>query len=240
MNILAIIPARGNSKTVTKKSTALLDGKPLICYVVGTVVKSGVAERIVVATDDEEMARIARDAGAETPYLLSHDLTHDGAPIMPVLRDVSKRLEETDGYRPDYVLLVQPTSPFVRAAQLQEATQLLSAHPEADSLTSVVEVPHNLHPFNQRLIDENGYLRFVFPEERERYPTKQGKPKRYYFGNFFFFKPIVVKTSDIPIGKVCVPLVVDAASAFDVDGPEDFALAEAMLKSKMATIDMHD
>ena len=230
---IAIIPARGGSKTVPHKSIYPLADKPLIAYALSAIFESKCLDRIIVATDDEKIANVSQQYGAETPYLLAKELTGDKATIMPVLRDVLDWLKNHEKYAPELVLLIQPTSPFITSSQIKQAFELLANNPEADSVTSVVETPHNLHPFNLRVIEEKGYINFAMPKERELYPTKQLKPKRYYFGNLYIFTPNVVKTKNIPIGDKCLPLVIDSASAFDVDGPDDFLMAENMIKSKL-------
>ena len=206
-----------------------MGGKPLISYAISAAVDSRSLDRIVVATDDQEIAEVARSYGAETPYFLSKEITEDNVPMMPVLRDVMDWLEKNDNYTPDYVLLVQPTSPFVQVDQIRRAFELIKKRPEADSLTTIVELPSDHHPFNLRLINEEGYLHFAMPKERELHGVRQTKPKRYAFGNFWIFKPEVIKAKNIPIGDKCLPLFIDETYAFDINTANDLAMAEKLL-----------
>lgn len=226
---LAIIPARGGSKSIPYKNIVPLGGKPLLAYALSAISASRRVSRVIVDTDDNKIAGVAREFGAEVPYLRPAELALDTTPTMPVLKNSLAWLKSNEKYEPDYVLLVQATSPFIRPEQIDATIELMVANPKADSVTSVIEVPNNFHPINLRLIDENGYLNFVDPVERAKYNTRQSKPKRYAIGNLWLFTPAVIETKQIPIGDNCLPLVIDAFSAFDVDGPEDLAVAEALL-----------
>lgn len=229
MQVLALLPARGGSKSIPRKNIAPLGGKPLLSYAVNAVRRSPGVARIIVDTDDAEIAAVARGLGAETPYVRPAELAKDDTPTMPVLRHALEWLQENESYAPDAVLLVQPTSPFVRTEQISAAIDLLAAHPEADSVTSVQEVPNHFHPFNLRRIEDDGFLRFADPEKRAQYNTRQSKPVFYAIGNLWLFRPEVIREKNIPIGDRCLPLVISGLSTFDVDGPEDLRTAEALV-----------
>jgi len=230
MNILAIVPARGGSKSIPYKNIVPLGGQPLLSYAVNAIKKSPLVNRLIVDTDDQKIAAVAKKIGAEVPYLRPAELATDTTPTMPVLRHALEWLEKNEGYKPDYVLLVQATSPFIKTEEITAALELIVKHPEADSVTSVVEIPNNFHPINSRLITEDGWLQFVDPVERAKYNTRQAKPKRYAIGNLWVFTPSVIKTKDVPIGDRCLPLVIkNGLSVFDLDTPEDLEVAEALL-----------
>lgn len=229
MEILAIIPARGGSKSIPKKNITDLGGKPLLCYVLEAIKKSKYVTRVIVDTEDKEIADVARKYGAEVPYLRPKELATDIAATMPVLKHSLKWLKENESYQPDLVLLAQATSPFMKTSEIDGALELIQKNPDADSVTSVIEVPNNFHPINLRLINEEGFLRFTNPEERAKYNTRQQKPKRYAIGNLWVFTPEVIYNKEIPIGDKCLPLVINELSAFDLDTPEDLKAAEALL-----------
>ncbi len=227
--ILAIIPARGGSKSIPYKNIVLLGGKPLLSYAVRAIQESKLVNRLIVDTDDQKIADVAKSFGASVPYLRPAELATDTSATMPVLRNSLEWLKSKEGYVPDYVLLVQATSPFIKTAEIDAAIELIKNRPEADSVTSVIEVPNNFHPINSRLITEDGWLQFVDPIERAKYNQRQSKPKRYAIGNLWIFTPEVIQKKDIPIGDRCLPLVIRPMSAFDVDTPEDLEIAEALL-----------
>src|SRR5687768_16660736 len=107
-NVVAVIPARGGSKGLPRKNVLPLAGKPLIAYSVEAAVLSPLVSRVIVSTDDEEIAAAAREAGAETPFLRPPELSLDSTPTEPVLRHAIEWLEREEGYRTDIVLFLQP------------------------------------------------------------------------------------------------------------------------------------
>lgn len=227
--VLAIVPARGGSKSIPKKNIVSLGGRPLISYALSAIKASRLVSRIIVSTDDPEISEVSKKYGAEVPFLRPAELATDTAPTMPVLRHVLEKLKTDEGYTPDFVLLVQPTSPFIKTEEIDAALELIINNPKADSVTTVAEVPNNFHPINSRLITEDGWLQFVDPVERAKYNQRQSKPKRYAIGNLWIFTPEVIMKKDIPIGDRCLPSIIKMMSAFDLDTPEDLEIAEALL-----------
>lgn len=229
MEVLAIIPARGGSKSIPRKNIVELGGKPLLAWVLGTVKASKLVSRALVSTEDAEIAAVAKKYGAEVPFMRPKELTEDATPGMPVIKHALEWLKEKEKYIPDYVLLVQPTSPFIKTSEIDAALELIQKNPQADSVTSVQEVPNHFHPINLRLLTDEGYLQFVDPAERAKYNTRQSKPKRYAIGNLWVFKPEVVYKKEIPIGDKCLPIVIKGLSVFDLDTPDDLEMARALL-----------
>jgi CMP-N-acetylneuraminic acid synthetase len=206
-----------------------LGGHPLLHYAIQAARASRDLERIVVDTEDEEIARVARAEGAEAPYARPLALAGDSTPTMPVLRHALCWFDEHEGFLPDAILLLEPTRPFVRADQIDRSVQTLRERPDADSLCSVIEVPNRFHPSRIRKVDEAGWLQFIAPDDRALYPNRQSLPVRYTIGNLWLFRPIVVQTKEIPIGDRCLWMPVDELSCFDIDRPEDLRVAEALL-----------
>ena len=128
------------------------------------IVGSGAVDRTVVSTDDEEIAAVARAAGAETPFLRPAELSDDDVSGIAVVEHALHWLAEEEGYEPEFVLLVQPTEPFVRPQQIRAAFELLVER-GADSAITTVEVPRNFHPFHVRTADDDGFLAFERPDE---------------------------------------------------------------------------
>ena len=124
VRVLAIVPARGGSKGVPRKNIKLLAGRPLLAYTADAARASGVCDRIVLSTDDTEIAAVGRDCGLEVPRLRPANLATDTTPMLPVLQHMLDTLGE-EGWQPDIVVLLQPTSPLRRASHIRQAVELL-------------------------------------------------------------------------------------------------------------------
>lgn len=230
---LALVPARGGSKSIPLKNLKPLAGRPLIEYVLAAIDASGVVDRVVVSTDDERVAAAARTAGADVPFLRPAELAADDTPTIAVVEHALAWLDEHEGLRPDHVLLVQPTEPFVRPGQIRDALSLLLAE-DADSAITMVEVPRTHHPFHVRVLDDRGRLAFADPEAHYAHPTRQDDPRRWAFGNLYWFRrESFLETHAIETG-VRVGLPVDALSALDLNTPDDWRLAEALLTAGLS------
>ncbi|SHK37260.1 CMP-N,N'-diacetyllegionaminic acid synthase [Desulfatibacillum alkenivorans DSM 16219] len=228
--ILGLIPARGGSKSLHKKNIALLGGHPLLTWVARAGKQSQSLSRILCSTDDEDIASVCREHDievAERPPELGQDDTH----IVDVMVDLVKTLEEREGYRPKAVALLQPTSPFLLAEHVDDCCRALMADPKAHSAQTISRFPSIFHAFNQRIIEDEGYVRFRYMEERKVCYNKQRKPEHFILGNF------IVTTTEALINErevfalPSIPVEVPYSYALDVDGPEDFETAEWYLKS---------
>lgn len=222
---LALVPARGGSKSIPRKNLRPLAGRPLIEHALVAAAASGVVDRICVSTDDDEIARVARAVGAEVPFRRPAELATDAASGIAVVEHALEWLGRHESYAPEWVLLLQPTSPFVRADQIRRALELAQER-GADSAITTVEVPRIFHPFHVRVADEAGRLRFERPQEHAAHPTRQSDPPRYAFGNLYWFRreAFLAERQVEPGRRVGLPI--DAISALDLDSDEDWALAE--------------
>jgi CMP-N-acetylneuraminic acid synthetase len=144
MRILGLIPARGGSKGVPRKNVKLLGGKPLITWTIETALDVTGLDRLIVSTEDDEVADIAQKAGAEVPFMRPDYLADDGAKSIDVVLHVLEWLEQS-GETYDAVCLLQPTTPFRSANLLQECIDIFKAK-NYTGLISVKEVPHQYHP----------------------------------------------------------------------------------------------
>jgi CMP-N-acetylneuraminic acid synthetase len=224
---LALVPARGGSRTIPRKNIRPLAGRPLISHVLAAIRESDAVDRVVVSTDDEEIASVARAAGGETPFLRPAELAGDEVSGIAVVEHALRWLAEEEGYEPEFVLLVQPTEPFVRPEQIRAALELLVAR-GADSAITTVEVPRNFHPFHVRVADADGWLRFDRPDEHAAHPTRQSDPPRYAFGNLYWFRreAFLAERQVEPGRRVGLPI--DPMSALDLNTEEDWRLAELL------------
>jgi len=195
--------------------------------VLGAIRESGAVDRMVVSTDDEEIAAVARAAGAETPFVRPAELAGDDVSGIAVVEHALRWLADEEGYEPEFVLLVQPTEPFVRPEQIRGAFELL-VRSGADSAITTVEVPRNFHPFHVRVADGDGWLRFDRPEEHAAHPTRQSDPPRYAFGNLYWVRreAFLAERQVEPGRRVGLPI--DPLSALDLNTEADWRLAELL------------
>ena len=155
MKVLAVIPARGGSKAIPDKNIKTLGGKPLIAWTISAALEAGGVDRVIVSTDSQRIAETARAYGAQVPFLRPADLAQDDTPgIAPILHAAQWCLEN-ESYEPDYVLCLQPTSPFRSSGDIDMAIAL-AQEKEAESVVSVTPVEH--HPNWMQLVDEQGKL----------------------------------------------------------------------------------
>ena len=145
LRILGVITARGGSKGIPGKNLKLLGGKPLLAYTLESAEESAVFDRVILSTDDAEIAAAARARGCEVPFMRPADLAQDETPHLPVMQHAVDWLRENEHYRPDVVMILQPTSPLRRAADIRHAIQLLT-ETGADSVLTVSAVSAHVHP----------------------------------------------------------------------------------------------
>ncbi len=143
VEVLALIPARGGSKGIPRKNIKDLGGHPLIAYSIAAGLSSELVTRTIVTTDDEEIACIARDYGAEVPFLRPEEFARDDTRDLPVFQHVLAWLHENEEYQPDVVVQLRPTSPFRSPELVDEAVQILLDNPQANSVRGIVPSKQN-------------------------------------------------------------------------------------------------
>lgn len=225
MKAIAIVPARGGSKRIPGKNKKLFCGKPIITYGIGAALESGLFDEVMVSTDDEEIARIARDCGASVPFMRSEKTSNDYAIIADVLDEVLERYAQM-GEHYDLICCIYPTAPFVTAQKLCDAVTKLSES-NADSLLPVVRFGF---PPQRAVVIRDGFLRFQYPEN-EKKRSQDLEPIYHDCGQFFFCKTEAFLRYHTPITPNTVPLVVSEEEVQDVDTPTDWALAETKYKT---------
>jgi CMP-N-acetylneuraminic acid synthetase len=227
MRLLAIIPARGGSKGVPRKNIYPLNGRPLIAYTIEAAQRAKSVDRIVVSTDDVEIAGICRGLGAEV-RLRPAILAADDTPTLDVLQHVVAELGAED-YRPDAVLTLQPTSPLRKARHIDEAAALFAADTRADSLVSCVAVPHVYHPRSVMRRDDAGYL---VPYLTELQPTRrQDKEPVFARNGAAVYITRTERLADYVFGGRLLAYMMNEESSLDIDTIEDFAVAERSLRT---------
>src|SRR5512145_1145659 len=149
--ILALIPARGGSKGIPRKNIRSFAGYPLIAWSIAAAKQSSLVTRVIVSTDDEEIAAVAHEWGAETPFLRPAELAQDKTTDLPVFEHALQWLEEHEGYRPEIVLQLRPTSPIRPKDMLDRSIRILLNHADADCVRGVV--PAGQNPFKMWRFD---------------------------------------------------------------------------------------
>lgn len=217
MKILGIIPARGGSKGIPKKNIKLLNGKPLIAYTIEAALTSNLY-RVIVSTDCEEISNISKEYGAEVMMRPSH-LAEDKTPTLPVLQDVILKLNE----KFDAVMTLQPTSPLRTLEDINKSIEIFSSDKEADSLVSVVEVPHSYMP--EKLMSLNG-----------KYLTGNSQVKRrqevstiYARNGAAIYITKTEKLSEYIFGGKILPYFMSKIKSFDIDDIEDWKIVERLI-----------
>lgn len=227
-HVLGLVPARGGSKGLPGKNIRLLGDRPLIGYAIQALKESRFVDRVVVTTDDSKIAEVAKQQGAETPFLRPAELAQDGTPMPPTIRHALLWLEEHEGYRPDYVVMIQPTSPFVQSKQINDLFELVLSK-QADSGITIIEVPRPFHPYHVRHLTPSGYLGFDYPDLHYQHPTRQSDPKRYAFASVYCFKRDgFLKENKIEVGNR-VGLPIESWTAHDINDQFDWEVAEVLM-----------
>ena len=229
LKIVSLIPLRGGSKSIPYKNIVNLGGRPLISYCIEAIRESRSVDRLIVTTDDSKIAKVAKKYGAEVPFLRPAELAQDNTPTLPVIEHALKWLDENENYRPDFVLLIQPTEPFVTAKQIDGLFNLMVSK-KADSGITVVSVPRTNHPYHIRHLTDDGYLEHDNPELHRKHPNRQSDPKRYAFGNLYWFRrDKFLKERKIEVGRR-VGLEIDPLTAHGIDDRSDLDLAKFLVR----------
>lgn len=228
MQILALIPARGGSKSIPRKNIRPLAGYPLIAYSIAAAMQSRLVSRTIVSTDDEEIARVAQRYGAETPFMRPLEYALDNSTDFPVFTHALSWLMENESYQPDIVVQLRPTSPIRPPDCVDLAVQLLLDHPEADSVRGIIPVGQN--PYKMWRIDEQGRMTplLSLPGVAEPFNApRQSLPQSYWqTGHIDAIRVSTIVHKNSLSGDVILPLHLDPRYAIDIDTLRDWQRAE--------------
>lgn len=235
MNIrktVGLIPARAGSKGIPNKNIALLAGQPLIAYTIQAAIESRLLSRVLVSTDSPTIAQIAKKCGAEVPFLRPAELARDDTPRLPVVRHAVEYLERTEGYKPDLIVTLQPTSPLRRAEHIDSAIEML-VDMGADAVFSVCEAEHS--PYWMRGVDDDGRL-VPLLSGSEAYLRRQDLPVVYRLNGAVFAETYEAVCGDRPHADLDTrALVMERWESVDIDEELDLRLAEMQLSARMGT-----
>lgn len=227
--ILAIIPARGGSKGIPKKNIVNINGKPLIQYTIEVAKESKLIDRVIVSTDDDEIAEISEKLGAEVPFIRPAELAKDDTPTFPVIKHALKWLKENEKYKPELIVLLEPTFPLRTVEKVDEAIKVISSDEEADSLRGVCEPFQN--PFKM-WIPCGKYLKPLIKEKEIMYEKPRQNLRKVFWQNGYIYisryKTIMDKKSFH--GEKILPFILSENNFIDIDTEEDLKLLKRYLK----------
>ena len=239
--VLAVIPARGGSKGIPRKNIKLFAGYPLISYSIAAALQSNSVTRVIVSTDDEEIAAVARQFGAETPFLRPAELAQDQITDLPVFEHALQWLKENEGYSPDLVIQLRPTSPIRPRQCVDEAVALLLQHPEADSVRGVV--PSGQNPYKMWRLDGDEkpmtpLLTLEGVDEPFNSPRQALPPTYWQTGHIDVIRPRAILEQKSMSGTVILPYLIDPRYTVDIDTPFDWQRYEWLVRN--GDLDMVD
>ncbi len=225
--ILAIITARGGSKGIPRKNIKDLGGKPLIAYTIEVSKHSKYITNLIVSTDDQEIADICKKYGVDVPFLRPKELALDTTKHLPVLQHAVKFMEQKLGMVYDYIVILQPTSPFRVVSDIDECIEKIILT-NADSALSMVEVDEN-HPMKMKKIVDGKIL--PFSDKEPEGVRRQDLPLAYKrSGAVYVVKRDNIVEKDVLFGEDLVATVVPIERSIDIDNELDWIKAEYMLK----------
>jgi N-acylneuraminate cytidylyltransferase len=239
--VLAVIPARGGSKGIPRKNIKLFAGYPLISYSIAAALQSNSVTRVIVSTDDEEIAAVARQFGAETPFLRPAELAQDQTTDLPVFEHALQWLKENEDYSPDLVIQLRPTSPIRPRQCVDEAVALLLQHPEADSVRGVV--PSGQNPYKMWRLDGDEkpmtpLLSLEGVDEPFNSPRQALPPTYWQTGHIDVIRPRAILEQKSMSGTVILPYLIDPRYTVDIDTPFDWQRYEWLVRN--GDLDMVD
>jgi len=227
--VLAIIPARGGSKSIPRKNIKKLSGIPLLQYTSTAALNSKFTSRVVLSTEDREISEYGIKIGLDVPFLRPMSLAHDSSPSLPVFKFTLAELKKRQGYVPDLVIVLQPTSPFRNSLHIDEAIQRI-IEADADSLVSVVKIPHNMSPFSAMKLEANGCITSVMSMDESQ---NQRQVKPIYFARngaaIYITKPKVILEQNTLFGPNTIGYEMNKLDSIDIDDEEDWILAESLI-----------
>lgn len=220
MTKLAIIPARGGSKRIPRKNIKLFLGKPIIAYSIETAIQSNLFDEVMVSTDDEEIARIAKEYGAKVPFFRSQKNANDYATTVDVILEVIEQYADKNK-KFEYACCIYPTAPFVSTELLKNSFDLLIKK-QFDTVFPVMEYSY---PIQRSLRISNARISLFQPEHLNS--RSQDLEKAYHdAGQFYWFNTNKLKET----GKLWTDntgvVVIEESKGQDIDTPEDWKLAE--------------
>lgn len=228
-SLLGVITARGGSKGIPKKNVVLCGGIPLLAWTIRAALESQVVSRLVLSTDDEEIAEVGTSYGAEVPFMRPARLAEDWTPSIDVLINVLEHLERTEGYRPEYVLLLQPTSPLRREIDIRLAWEKMLS---TDALSVIGVSPAHQHPFWIKRMDAEGRLSSFLPTPVPA--VRQELPPAYIVnGAIYLSSRETILANKSFYSDRTYGYVMPVERSVDIDTEFDLQLAELLMQKDL-------
>lgn len=228
MEVLGFIPARGGSKGIPQKNIYPVAGKPMIAYTIEQALKS-VITRTIVSTDSQEIAAVVEEYNGEVPFLRPEGLAGDQNTIEEAIIYTLDQLKETEGYTPDAIALLQPTTPLRTAKHIDDTVDLLVSK-GADTIVSVSEPME--HPCEMVYWDDENRFRFLLEKWIESGTQRQGYPDCYFINGAiytFTVQSFLRNKNRMGSKKKVLPYVMAQRDSIDIDSPDDLYIAESIL-----------
>lgn len=220
-NTVAVITARGGSKRIPKKNIKEFCGKPIIAYAIQAAIASNIFDEVMVSTDSEEIAKIARDYGAVVPFMRSEKNADDYATTEDVIMEVVNQYKEW-GKAYAYVCCLYPTTPFITSSILKEAVKIMV---QENPAVVIPVVQFSYPPQRCFVIDENGYARFKYPEYVQT--RSQDLEKQYHdAGQFYIYHVEKLFAHNGIIEDDFKPIILPEMCVQDIDTLDDWKMAE--------------
>jgi CMP-N,N'-diacetyllegionaminic acid synthase len=229
MDIVAVIPARAGSKRLPGKNIKVLAGKPLLAYTIEAALAAACFKRVIVSTEDQQIATVAKQYGAEVPWLRSEKIATDEADVVDVVLEVLQKVALA-GDNVDAVMLLQPTSPFRSVINIVRAIELFN-QVKPESVVSVSSA--NTHPFWCKTVDVHGVLKSFCLEEKK--PTRfQDLPPVYQLNGSIYLSTVknLQERHSFYSPNTNALIMTDPQECIDIDSSFDWLLAETVMKSQ--------
>ncbi|MQF70410.1 acylneuraminate cytidylyltransferase family protein [SAR202 cluster bacterium AD-812-D07_MRT_10900m] len=229
--VLAIVPARSGSKGLPRKNLRPLAGHPLIAYSVAAGLQATLVDRVICSTDSEEIADVARQYGAEVPFMRPAELAQDDSPDIDAFQHVLYELQARENYRPDIIVQLRPTSPIRQPGQVDTGVETLLNNPGTDSIRAVTPSPAT--PYKMWRIKSDILTPLLtldgVPEPFNM--PRQALPEVWWqTGTLEIIRTSVIESGSMT-GSEIRPFVIDPEHAVDIDLIESFARAERIIAS---------
>lgn len=227
--MLAIIPARGGSKGLPRKNIKLLDGLPLICHSIKNALESKLVNRVIVSTEDKEIASISENFGAEVPFMRPDNLASDKSMVMDTYLNVVDLISQQYSSPVESFVALLPTAPLRTSKDIDEAIKIFNEK-KADSVISVLEAPTPLY-WHRRITDD-GKLKNYLPEF-DAVKNRQELKKTYIpNGAVYVFKTEILRSTRQYYNEKTYPYIMPIERSVDIDNLIDFKWAEFLLSEK--------
>ena len=224
MKSIAIITARGGSKRIPHKNMKEFCGKPIVAYSIEAALNSGVYDTVMVSTDNDDIARIAREYGAEVPFMRSEKTSNDFATSADVIEEVLDRYRDR-GHEFDEFVCLYPTAPFVTGERLAEAMKLLREN-DIDSVMTIVQFSF---PPQRSFVLRDGKVAYLYPENATK-RSQDLEPLYHDCGQFYACKVEPFRKYRSLVMPNTMPIIVPEEQVQDIDSYSDWHMAEIKYK----------